>query len=76
MADRVAEIDRHARDLAERLERTEAEAADLKSRNEELDQEVAGKQGELDRLLNTKTFRYTAGLRRGWGRVRSLWKRT
>jgi polysaccharide pyruvyl transferase WcaK-like protein len=76
MADRVAEVDRQARELGERLDRTEAEVAELKARNEELEREIAGKQGELERLLNTKTFRYTAGLRRGWGRVRSLWKRT
>jgi lipopolysaccharide transport system ATP-binding protein len=76
MADRVAEIDRQARELAERLDRTEAQVAELKVRNEELDREVGGKQGELERLMNTKTFRYTAGLRRGWARARGLWKRT
>lgn len=32
--------------------------------------ELAGKGGELDRLMATRTFRYTAALRRLYGRLR------
>jgi polysaccharide pyruvyl transferase WcaK-like protein len=67
MADRLADADERARDERERLE---AIVGDLERRNEGLEREVEGKQGELERLLATRTFRYTAALRGLWGRLR------
>ncbi|HKX25309.1 MAG TPA: hypothetical protein VJP08_03215 [Actinomycetota bacterium] len=67
MADRLAEAEeRH------RVERLEAEAriADLEAQNADLRSEVAGKDEELRTLLSTKTFRYTAAIRRFYGRLR------
>jgi hypothetical protein len=45
------------------LERLQAEIDDLEER-------LAGRQRELDDLRNTKTLRYTAAVRRLWGRLR------
>jgi polysaccharide pyruvyl transferase WcaK-like protein/cell division protein FtsB len=70
MADRVAEVERTIRDIRERLEETEAENEELRARKAALEREVAGKEDELDRLMNTRTFRYTAPFRRTWGRLR------
>lgn len=67
LADRLGEAEERAREERERLE---AIVADLERHNQALEREVAGKQGELDRLLATRTFRYTASLRRVWGRIR------
>jgi outer membrane protein TolC len=67
MADRLGEAEeRH------RVERLEAEAriTDLEAQNEDLRSEVAGKDEELRTLLSTKTFRYTAAVRRFYGRLR------
>ncbi|MGH2677835.1 MAG: hypothetical protein ACRDHB_05700 [Actinomycetota bacterium] len=67
MADRLGEAEeRH------RVERLEAEAriADLEAQNADLRSEVAGKDEELRTLLSTKTFRYTAAIRRFYGRLR------
>jgi outer membrane protein TolC len=67
MADRLGEAEeRH------RVERLEADAriADLEAQNADLRSEVAGKDEELRTLLSTKTFRYTAAIRRFYGRLR------
>jgi hypothetical protein len=67
MADRLGEAEeRH------RVERLEAEAriTDLEAQNADLRSEVAGKDEELRTLLSTKTFRYTAAIRRFYGRLR------
>lgn len=72
MADRVAEAERRAREYREWAERR---IADLERDNDVLTREVAGKDRELRTLLNTKTFRYTTGLRNAYGRVRSLFRR-
>jgi outer membrane protein TolC len=67
MADRLGEAEeRH------RVERLEAEAriADLEAQNADLRSEVAGKDEELRTLLSTKTFRYTAAIRRFYERLR------
>jgi outer membrane protein TolC len=67
MADRLGEAEeRH------RVERLEAAAriADLEAQNADLRSEVAGKDEELRTLLSTKTFRYTAAIRRFYARLR------
>jgi outer membrane protein TolC len=67
MADRLGEAEeRH------RVERLEAEAriTDLEAQNADLRSEVAAKDEELRTLLSTKTFRYTAAIRRFYGRLR------
>lgn len=56
--------------LADRLADLDAEIARLKQEVGRLEQEVAGKARELQSLLNTKTFRYTASLRRLYGALR------
>ena len=43
---------------------------ELEAQNADLRSEVAGKDEELRTLLNTKTFRYTAAVRRFYGRLR------
>jgi hypothetical protein len=45
------------------LERLRGEVAELQA-------EIEGKQGELERLQNTKVLRLTAPLRGVWGRIR------
>ena len=62
-ADLLAESERRERDLHERVAQLEEERARLET-------ELAGKEAELQRLLNTRTFRWTAGPRRMWGRLR------
>lgn len=62
-ADLLAEAERRERDLQERVSGLEGDRARLEA-------EVAGKDGELQRLLNTRTFRWTAGVRRLWGWLR------
>jgi hypothetical protein len=67
MADRLGEAqERH------RLEREvlDAKIADLEAQNADLRSEVAGKDEELRTIQNTKTFRYSASLRRFYGRLR------
>jgi Tfp pilus assembly protein FimV len=67
MAERVAETEeRHRRELDER----DARIADLEAQNADLRSEIAGKDRELRTLLSTKTFRYTAAVRRFYGRLR------
>jgi hypothetical protein len=72
LADRVR--DAEARERATR-ERLEAQAARWRSEAARLEAEVAGKDRELRTLLHTRTFRYTAGLRRAWGAIRGLFRR-
>jgi hypothetical protein len=55
--------------------RLRVEVEELRKRERELEAEVIGKQGELDRLIATRTFRYTAALRRAYGRLRTLLRR-
>jgi Tfp pilus assembly protein FimV len=67
MADRLGEAEvRHRREREE----LEARIADLEAQNADLRSEVAGKDEELRTLLDTKTFRYTAAIRRLYGRLR------
>lgn len=70
MADRVAEEERATRAMRERAERAEAEAAELRGRQDVLEQEVQAKQDALERIMNSRTFRYTAPIRRVLGRLR------
>jgi polysaccharide pyruvyl transferase WcaK-like protein len=70
MADRVAEVERTIRDIHERLEQTEAANEELRAHKAALEREVAARKGELDQLMNTRSFRYRALLRRTWGRLR------
>jgi polysaccharide pyruvyl transferase WcaK-like protein len=72
MANRVAEEERAARAMRERAERAEAESAELRARRDALEREVQGKQDVIDDILNSRTFRYTAPIRRaiGWLRRR------
>jgi hypothetical protein len=67
MADRVAEAER---DHREYRERAEAKITDLEAQNADLRSEVEGKDRELRTILNTKTFRYSAAVRRFYGRLR------
>ena len=71
-ADRVRDAEARERDTAQRLER---EIARLRSEVSRLEAEVAGKDRELRTLLSTRTFRYTAGLRRVWAAVRGPFRR-
>lgn len=66
-ADRVRDAEARERRTRQELERR---IADLERERELLEGEVAGKDRELATLLNTRTFRYTVGLRRLWGRLR------
>ncbi len=72
MADRVADAERRHREYRTWADRR---IADLERENDALSREVVGKEGELQSVLNTKTFRYTVGLRNAYGRVRSLFRR-
>jgi hypothetical protein len=67
MADRLGEA---AERLRREREELEARIADLEAQNADLRSEVAGKDEELRTILNTKTFRYTAAIRRLYGRLR------
>jgi chromosome segregation ATPase len=67
MADRLGEAEeRHRREREE----LHARIADLEAQNADLRSEVAGKDEELRTLLDTKTFRYSAAVRRLYGRLR------
>jgi polysaccharide pyruvyl transferase WcaK-like protein len=70
LADRVAELEREHEGVREKAERLEAEVADLRAANTTLEEEVAGRKAEVERLLNTRTFRYTKPFREAWGRIR------
>lgn len=50
--------------LANQLDDLDAEIAGLKEQIRRLEEEVAGRTREIEALLNSKTFRYSAGLRR------------
>ena len=56
--------------LRDELEERDREIEELQAEVERLEQAVQGRQRELDDLRNTKTFRYSAAVRRLWGRVR------
>jgi putative heme iron utilization protein len=67
MADRFGEMEhRHEQEIQQLRDRI----ADLEAQNADLRSEVAGKDEELRGLLSTKTFRYSAALRRLYGRLR------
>jgi hypothetical protein len=72
MADRVADAERRHREYRAWAERR---IHDLERENDVLRGEVVGKERELQSVLDTKTFRYTSGLRNAYGRVRSLFRR-
>jgi hypothetical protein len=67
MADRLGEAEERHRE--ERLA-LETRIADLEAQNGALRSEVEGKDRELRTLLDTKTFRYSAAVRRLYGRLR------
>jgi hypothetical protein len=67
MADRLGEA---GQDRRREREVMEARITDLEGQNTDLRSEIRGKNEELARLLNTKTFRYTAAVRRFYGRLR------
>ncbi|HEX2031216.1 MAG TPA: hypothetical protein VHL78_07435 [Actinomycetota bacterium] len=71
-ADRVRDSEARERRTRDELERR---IADLEGERARLEAEVAGKDRELATLLDTRTFRYTAGLRRLWGRLRGAGRR-
>lgn len=71
-ADRVRDAEARERATEERLQE---EIGRLEAEIGRLEAEVAGKDRELQTLLNTRTFRYTAGLRRMWGALRGLFRR-
>jgi polysaccharide pyruvyl transferase WcaK-like protein len=75
MADRLAETEEEVAAGLEEQARLREEIVRRDERIAELEGEVNGKQGELDRLMATRTFRYTAALRRVYGRVRSMFRR-
>ena len=56
--------------LKDETESRDEELIRLRAEVERLEAELEGKQGELDRLVSTRTFRYTSALRGAWGRVR------
>jgi polysaccharide pyruvyl transferase WcaK-like protein len=68
MADRLAKA---ADDIAASVE----EQRRLRAQIDMREAEIADKQGQLDRLLATRTFRYTAAVRRGYGRLRAWFRR-
>jgi hypothetical protein len=72
MADRVADAERRHREYRAWAERR---IHDLERENDMLRAEVVGKEAELQSVLDTKTFRYTTGLRNAYGRFRSLFRR-
>jgi polysaccharide pyruvyl transferase WcaK-like protein len=69
-ADRLAETEDLLAAAHAEQDRLREEISRLRERGRELEAEVAGKSGELDRLMATRTFRYTAALRRMYGRLR------
>ena len=76
---RTADAYAGARDEARRR-RAESEAAReeadrLRDENERLREEHHAAAQELERLQNTRTFRYTAALRRAYGRFRRIFRR-
>jgi polysaccharide pyruvyl transferase WcaK-like protein len=74
MADRLSATEEELAAAHEEQDRLRGEIARREERIRELEREVAGKQGELDRLLATRTFRYTAAARRLYGRLRALFR--
>jgi chromosome segregation ATPase len=67
MADRLGEA---GEDRRRERQEMEGRITDLEAQNTDLRSEIRRKNEELDRLLNTKTFRYTAAVRRFYGRFR------
>jgi len=63
----VAKLEAEIRRRDEELARARQEVVDERARREA---EVGAREEQLRTLLNTKTFRYTAALRRLWGRLR------
>jgi hypothetical protein len=72
MADRVADAERRHREYRTWAERR---IDDLERENDVLRREVVGKDAEMQSVLNTKTFRYTTGLRNAYGWLRSKLRR-
>ncbi len=56
--------------LRDELEERDREIEQLQAEVERLERSLEGRQHELDDLRSTKTFRYSAALRRVWGRLR------
>jgi hypothetical protein len=56
--------------LRDELEERDREIEQLQAEVDRLQSALEGRQRELDDLRNTKTLRYTAAIRRLWGRVR------
>ena len=70
LADRVAEIELEHREVRLEAERLGREVADLQVANTALEEAVAERSAEVERLLNTRTFRYTKPRRQAWGWIR------
>lgn len=56
--------------LHDEMELRDRQLERLSERIEQLEEQLEGRRRELDDLRNTKTFRYTAAVRRVWARVR------
>jgi polysaccharide pyruvyl transferase WcaK-like protein len=72
LADRLARTEEELATSEQEGSRLRKEISRLEDRERELEAEVSGKQGELDRLMATRTFRYTAALRRAYGKLRAF----
>jgi hypothetical protein len=57
--------------LRDETEERDHELDRLRQEVERLSREADGRRRELERLTSTRTFRYTAGLRNAYGRLRS-----
>lgn len=57
--------------LRDETEERDRELMRLRGEVERLQREADGRKQELDRLTSTRTFRYTAGFRTAYGRLRS-----
>ena len=56
--------------LADRVADLRADIAELKEEVARLEREVADRAAQVERLLGSKTFRYTRGLRSLYGKLR------
>ena len=75
MADRLAETEEELAAAIEEQGRLRGEIARRDERIEAVETEAAARREELDRLMATRTFRYTAAARRVYGRLRSRFRR-
>jgi chromosome segregation ATPase len=69
---RLAEVEAYAVSMAEDAAATRRRLADVEAYAAAVEEESARTKGELDRLLTSRTFRYTAPLRALYARIRRL----